>query len=570
MPETEQKETATKEKPIFKVVLVALLLIQASLLTYLSWSTSPNRTEVGHLGAAVYFWNFGKFDVFHVNPPLVRIITGAPIALFCKPKYDWKAHSTRPLARSEWPLGNTFLSINNIDDIRCYMFLARLACVPLVLLGGYIGFRFASELYGEWSGVVFLTLWTFSPLILGWGATICPDVAAASMGIVGLYTFWHWLKNPGWQKAIIAGICLGLMPLAKTTWILAFPLWVGLWLAWQLASPGKERVWKTGQLLTVLLVGVYFLNMGYMFEGTCRPLEKYQFASETLSGNQIENEVILGNRFENSWLGKLPVPLPKEFVQGIDTQKRDFEKGFESYLCGQYSDRGWWLYYLYVIALKEPVGTLVLGVAALLATFFCRRFNSSLRNEMLLVLPAVGLFLFISSQSGISLHGRYIVPVLPLLYVWMSKLGKAFEWRGGLCKYVVILCLIGMAGSSLYRYPYSLSYFNELVGGPAHGGEYLLGSAVDWGQDEYELRDWIKRHPDAKPLYITYQPSIPLSNLGVSYSGPVPEKPVEGWMVLGINDLYRRDGRYAEYRELRPAARIGWGIVVFRAEFSEK
>ena len=37
-----------------------------------------------NIGAAVYLWHTGKFDVLHVNPPLVRFVVGAPIALFCK------------------------------------------------------------------------------------------------------------------------------------------------------------------------------------------------------------------------------------------------------------------------------------------------------------------------------------------------------------------------------------------------------------------------------------------------------------------------------------------------------
>ena len=58
----------------FRIILVTLSLIQALLLTYLSWSTSPNRTEVGHLAACTYVWQKEKLDMFHVNPPLVRIV----------------------------------------------------------------------------------------------------------------------------------------------------------------------------------------------------------------------------------------------------------------------------------------------------------------------------------------------------------------------------------------------------------------------------------------------------------------------------------------------------------------
>ena len=65
--------------PIPRAILITLLFTQASLLAYLSWSTSPNRTETGHIGAAVYLWHTGKLDVFHVNPPFVRALAGAPV-----------------------------------------------------------------------------------------------------------------------------------------------------------------------------------------------------------------------------------------------------------------------------------------------------------------------------------------------------------------------------------------------------------------------------------------------------------------------------------------------------------
>jgi hypothetical protein len=159
-----EKKHLRKAANIFVFIFLS---IQSTLLAYLSWHTSPNSTEIGHIGAAVYLWQTGKFDVFHVNPPLVRMIAGMPIALFCNPKYDWSGYSPRPQDRCEWQLGNAFVIANKLDDLRFYVFFARIFCIPLVLLGGYVGFRFASELYCEWSGVLFLILWTFSPFILG-------------------------------------------------------------------------------------------------------------------------------------------------------------------------------------------------------------------------------------------------------------------------------------------------------------------------------------------------------------------------------------------------------------------
>ena len=449
MPETSPSPPAPKNFLVFRAILVTLLLTQASLLICLSWSTSPNRTEVGHIGAAVYLWHTGKLDVFHVNPPLVRAVAGAPVALFCNSNYDWTGYSPRPQDRSEWRIGSAFIAANNYDDLRLYVFLMRLACIPLILLGGYFGYRFASELYGWWAGVTFLLLWTFSPLILGWGATICPDVAAASIGIVGLYAFWRWFKTPTWGKAIIAGICLGLMPLTKITWIIAFPIWLLLW--------GIRKFRNLRQFAVILLLGVYMINMGYLFDGSFRQLKDYKFISGTLTGQEITKgrAVSVGNRFADTWIGHVPMPLPAEFVQGIDTQKIDFERGLESYARGAWSERGWWWYYGYVLLLREPLGVWALTLLALFVTCFYRSANVTWRDELTVLIPLLAIFAFISSQDGFSINPRYVVFILPLLYIFISKIASSSSavcclssfsrgWSSVVCRFIRIRCPISM------------------------------------------------------------------------------------------------------------------------------
>jgi len=564
MTTNSQKRVPTpKNSLVFKAILVALLFTQASLLTYLSWSTSPNRTETGHIGAAVYLWHTGKLDVFHVNPPLVRAIAGAPVALFCNPNYDWKSYSPRPQDRSEWALGRAFIDANDFDNLRLYVFLMRLACIPLILLGGYFGYRFASELYGQWSGVTFLVLWTFSPLILGWGATICPDVHAAAIGIVGLYIFWRWLKVPTWGKAVIAGICLGLLPLTKTTWVIAFPIWLLLWGIWKFRN--------VRQFAVILLLGLYMINMGYLFDGSFRQLKDYQFISGTLTGHEVTKgmAVNVGNRFADTWLGHVPVPLPVEFVQGIDTQKIDFEREIESYARGVWSDRGWWWYYGYVLLLKEPLGVLGLLLLALFVSIFFRNANASCanttwRDELTVLIPLLAIFIFISSQDGFSIHPRYVVFVLPLLYIFVSKVALSRlnkKWVSGL----TAILLAWVVASSLSFYPHSMSYFNELAGKPKNYPQYLLGSNIDWGQDAYALKAWVERNPEAKPLYISYSTPIPLEKLGIESVGAVPIEPTAGWMVVGVNALFTRNGRL-DWLKGKEAKMVGYSIWIFEIE----
>ena len=538
-------------------IVIGLLIVQAGLLAYISWNTSPNHTEEGHIAACVYLWQKRKFDVFHVNPPFVRAIAGAPIALLCNSNYDLTRYSPHPKDRCEWALGKAFIAANELGDLQTYVFLARAACIPLILLGGYFGYRFASELYGEWSGVMFLALWTFSPLILGWGATICPDVAAASMGIVGLYTFWYWLKTPSWWKAINAGTCLGLMSLTKITWIIAFPIWVILWAIY---LPCKNK----RQLALIMLLGIWTINMGYFFDGSLRQLKDYKFISSTLTGNEIAKGRAgsVGNRFADSWLGHVPVPLPAEFVQGIDTQRIDFERGMESYAAGVWSDRGWWWYYGYVLLLREPLGVWGLTLLVLFVTCFFRNANASWRDELTILIPLVLIFAFISSQDGFSINPRYIVSILPLLYIFISKVASSQINK----KWVSVLTAILLSwviASSLSFYPYSMSYFNELAGKPTNYPQHLLGSNIDWGHDAYALKKWAEKHPEVKPLYISYSSPIPLGRLGVTSDGAVPIRPTTGWMVIGVNELFAKRGRFDWLKEHDPIGMVGYSIWVF-------
>ena len=528
----------------FRAIPIALLLIQALLLAYLSWSNSPTRTEVGHLGATVYLWHTGKFDVFHVNPPLVRAIAGAPIALLTTPPDGWAGYSLLPEKRSEWALGTTFINANTPDDLRLYIFFARFVCIPLILLGGYFGYRFASELYGQYSGIAFLILWTFSPLILGWGATICPDVHAAAMGIVGLYTFWHWLKNPTWKKATIAGICLGLMPLTKITWIIAFPIWAILWAIW---LPFKQK----RQLAVIMLLGIWTINMGYFFDGSLRQLKNYQFISGTFTGHEIAKgkDVLVGNRFADTWMGQIPVPLPAEFVQGIDTQRWDFERGLESYARGVWSDRGWW-YYGYVLLLREPLGVWALTILALFVTCFCRSANTSWRDELTILIPLLLTFAFISSQDGLSINPRYVVLILPLLYIFVSK---AASPSAVICRLLSVVFLVWVVGSSMLSYPYSMSYFNELAGKSTNYPKYLLGSNIDWGQDAYALKKWVDKHPEARPLYISY--TSPIVTLRRDAPIEIPSAPYAGYNRETMIAMFRRFGFDSLFDKLEPCAK---------------
>jgi len=77
--------------------------------------------------------------------------------------------------------------------------------------------------------------------------------------------------------------------------------------------------------------------------------------------------------------------------------------------------------------------------------------------------------------------------------------------RGGVALGVVsALLLCWTIGSSLYVYPHSLSYFNELAGGPKNGPAHLLNSNIDWGQDLLFLEKWAIENAQGVPVYTAF------------------------------------------------------------------
>ncbi len=504
----------------------------------------------------------------------------------------------RPGGRSEFSIGQEFIEANGERSFWFFTW-ARWACIPFSLLGGYICFRWARELYGDWSGLLALTLWCFGPNILANGQMITPDMGATALGATAAYVYWKWLKRPGWWLALAAGLALGLAQLTKTTWIILFALWPALWLVWQ-ASRGRKppeggATWrKQGlQLGTIFVFGVYLLNMGYGFEGSFKRLGDYPFVSNSLGGEAAPAVAGGRNRFAGTWLGALPIPVPRNYLEGIDVQKHDFESHFNSYLRGEWRKQGWWYYYLYALTIKVPLGVWVLALLAAFLGLSRRGYAASWRDEMTVLAPAVVVLSFVSSQTGFNHHSRYVLPIFPFFFVWMSKAARAFARKERVAAWVAGAAVAWAVASSLWVYPHSLSYFNELAGGPANGSAHLLDSNIDWGQDLLFLRDWMKEHPEARPLHLAYFGFFDPRAAGIEFTLPPPGPaspeeasspqgqeigPHPGWYAVSVAmmrgcEFGIPDGKggypwfhlntFSYFQRFQPVARAGWSIYIY-------
>jgi len=571
-----------------------LLAIHTGLLAYSAYVHSPTLNEPGHLVAGLSHWKFGRFELYRVNPPLVRMVAALPV-MAVGYEEDWSGFHEGPGARPVFGMGINFVRANSERSFFLFM-IARWACIPFSWLGAVVCYLWARDLSGRPSGVMACTLWCFSPNILAHASLITADVGGTALGVAACYTFWRWLKRPTWTQAALTGCVLGLAELCKTTLILFYPLWPLLWVAYRW-SDRREMVrsdWtrEAGMLLLRMAIGIYVLNMGYGFEGSGKQLGEFHFVSNLFTGQELKVEeresdnkatsASSTNRFAVNWLGHLPVPFPKNYLLGIDIQQRDFENyGRPSYLRGEWQDHGWWYYYLYAGLIKIPIATLLLlGVTAILMPLFSSRPGTHAssaniprwKDLLVLLTPPLVIFCVVSSKTGFSEHFRYVLPCFPFLFIWISRVATRrtayapqANWKF-LDRFRVNSYILGVAGSrtrnlfagtatlilllwsfasSLWIYPHSLSYFNESIGGPLNGAGHLLGSNVDWGQDIRYLGAWIDSNAGDGPVYISYYSYLDPLDLGIPMSGLVPHgdsiqvvKTPEAWCAVS-SDLLR-------------------------------
>jgi len=310
----------------------------------------------------------------------------------------------------------------------------------------------------------------------------------------------------------------------------------------------------------------------------------------------------------------VPVPLPQHYLTGIDLQRKDFENyPRPSYLAGHFSPKGWWYYYLYALAIKVPLGTWLLVLLAASCRLWPRGpvaaadsdddesqagqtktsagQSVAWRDEFVLLCPAVAVLALVSSQTGFSEHMRYVLPAFPFCFVWIGRLAPLLGAGRRVLTGVVAAALLWSVGSSLAVYPHSLSYFNELVGGPTGGPEHLIHSNVDWGQDLLFLKRWLDEHPEAKPLNLAYFGYVCPKYFGIDYRAAVLPAPAEGgkspvsippgWYAVSVNFVrgfphfsYQGDGKGMVYEQdalvpfqkLTPIAMAGYSIYIYHVE----
>lgn len=511
---------------------VGLLLVMWGRLLATTAQKSVTFDEIIHILHGVMYWQYRPLLSVVQNPPLVNALMGLPVSL--------AFHPALPLGSPLWG-SNDWLRISqffawqaNANGLQM-IFAARLVVMGLALALGALLYVFATRLWRDArAGVVALLLVSVDPNVLAHGFLATTDVGTALFLTLAVFLCWRYWQAPGRGRFLLAGVGVGLALASKFSAVVLLPaiLLVGLYRARQEAGGRGERM-RTA----------VFVTLGWTAVGALLFLLLYRFDLAALA---------------------------QDFAQ----QRAHQLEGHSAFLLGEVNGGGWWYYFPLIFLLKTPVAVLLLfawGVGWLV----WRRPRAW--TTWWLLLPVGGLFAA-ALLSRVNIGYRYLLPVLPLLYLVVAPCVVRAAGRAQWAAYVLLFLAVSV---SLRQHPHYLAYFNELAGGSAEGWRVAVDSNLDWGQDvqalaeAQRLQGWPRLYanwlgsapPEAYGLEAALLPGWPWRPETPRFDAFYPDRPGPGAYALSATQLqgpYLDDpDLYAWFRTREPTARVGYSFFVY-------
>jgi Dolichyl-phosphate-mannose-protein mannosyltransferase len=565
----------------FWLPVAALLAVQAALGITAAAQLTPTHDEYWHLPIGLLNLKTGRFDFDDLNPPLCRMLAALPLTL--------TPARTGTVGDYHDPQGwgDVFIAENH-EHYQRWITLGRSMIVLLSVLGGLALALWARELFGDGAGVLAALFWACEPNLIAHGSLVTTDMGAAAFFVFALYSAWRFARRPGWGRGLLCGGLLGLAQLAKFTSLVLYPIAVFVFVLVALFDssakpddsaptdstaapprPGLLKICMMWGAAFVLSVGIW--NAGYLFRGSFATVGSYQFQSGVLKRMAARLPI----------LSRLPVPLPRDYVSGLDHQRQIMEQKHPVYLDGQWSEDGFAGYYAWALLYKLPHALQLLDLLVLLWLVMPSGRPRRWATQAVILLPAL-VVLIVAETSPMQLGIRYVLPVIPFAILFASQAAGWFNWKQFPARSLATTVLAAVMVLSIRYHPEHLSYFNELAGGPLGGREHLLDSNLDWGQDLGGLKKYLDEQPAEqgtnREIGLAYFGTVPPAALGIHYHLPPGNAPQPGRFAVSVNFEQGRPhwvrtpagtiqpvniGQFEYFSFFQPVARIGYSIDVF-------
>ncbi len=492
-------------------VNVAIIIGVSLVLALLSsLGDSPIVDEIPHIGAGYSYVRTGDMRLNPEHPPLVKDLAGLGLLTLGLNESAFNQPQWVSETNGQWTFGRflIFGSGNNPDTVKN---VARLPMLIFFILGAWFIWKWSRERYGDTAALIATVLFSFSPTILAHTRLVTTDMAAAVSVLIATYFFLRLLRDQNRHHFIWSALTLGLALLSKFNTVLLAPYFIliavlygldGHWLGHRAWSRAWRNMLMTASVGLTAFVGVVWPM--YMLHTWNYPAERQHTDTESILGWQ--NKSLL-KTFAVWGSDKPIIRATAQYALGLAMVQQRSEGGNTIYWLGRVVKQGGPWYFPIVYFLKEPLAWWVLVSMACTALAFHRRRHTgeskrgswwTHNTDEWIWLLWLGIYWTVSIRSTLNIGIRHLLPVYPfaimlvagrlsILLAWLKAHDhKRFVWFS--------LTVAGLLGwytfESVHVFPYYLTYFNQIAGGPSGGYQYVVDSNLDWGQDAKRLGEW--------------------------------------------------------------------------------
>ena len=269
----------------------------------------------------------------------------------------------------------------------------------------------------------------------------------------------------------------------------------------------------------------------------------------------------------NVWNSVKTTPLPlSEATMGVLDLLVHNAVGQDSYLLGQWGQSGWWYFFPVVLAVKSPIGLLVLAMCGW--WFVLRRWREtpwkqSWQQVLTAVFPLA--ILLVCMLSRIDLGVRHILPIYPLLAIAGGHAVTALFRHSRL----VAICgrPPGRLGRSSTPCELIRIIWRTSTNSPARIPRPSCANPISIGaRTSHRLSQRLKQR-GIQEFSIAYFGTAPLDQAGLPhYEFLSPTQPTRGYVAASLHDLnidYKKNGSFAWLKAYQPIERIGKSIDLF-------
>lgn len=444
---------------------------------------------------------------------------------------------------------------------------------------------------GTWAGVVAGGLCALSPTLVAHASLATTDIPFVLFAVVALALIAYYLRQPGWQSLVLVAAAVALAFSAKYSAVFLVPLACVAVAAHGGTGTGAERrarrLWRGAArvalflLLTPLFI---WLLQGFATKGPLKSVPAAETPDDSpwarLLGKGPAARAVMDFAHEH-----VPMPAP---LAGLLAQIEHVRRGHAeapAFLMGSRSRSGWWYYFPLALIFKSTPAELALMTglfaACVLGMWRVVRGKRSWAGHgpatdaaPWLWAGSIVLFLALAIRSPLYIGQRHVLLLYPLvILLGVDLLSALLRPRPGWLSAAGAALLGSQAISAVWIAPDYLSYFNAFCGGPKHGYQLLVDSNVDWGQDLPSLRQALESL-NCRRVLLEYFGTADPSAYGIENyvrfdgrAGAIPDGcDCLAISVTQLQGAYARQDYWRELRELRPAARASYSIMVYDLE----